>query len=432
MSKLLRLNLLKKNSLLSGTVIYLFSNILNAAIPFALLPILTRYLSPSEYGEIAMFQMLLAGLAAVTGLNVAGACNRKYYDENLNTQEMQKFIASCFQILLLTSSLIFIIMLIFHTNFEIWLGLQKKWILWAVVVSTCSVVIQIRLGQWQVRKEAKKYASLQVSQSLLNLLLSLIFVVLLLKSSEGRINAQIYSAILFAIIAIIFLNKDGLFGFYSWSPEYIKEALTFGIPLIPHIVGIFLLNSIDRLVINTKIGLEETGIYMVAVQLSGSLALIFDAFNKAYVPWLFEKLKQDKIEEKKQIVLYTYLWFIALIASSLLGFLIGPWLTIKIAGANYAQAGEVIGWLILGQTFGGMYLMVTNFIFYSKRTGLLSLATIASGLLNVLLLIFLINIIGLKGASIAFCISMGIRFLLTWWVAQKVHPMPWFDYNIRH
>jgi len=91
---------LKNNSLLSGTVIYLLSNILNATIPFALLPILTRYLSPAEYGEIAMFQTLLAGLAAVTGFSVAGACNRKYYDHALNEQDMRAFIASSMQILL--------------------------------------------------------------------------------------------------------------------------------------------------------------------------------------------------------------------------------------------------------------------------------------------------------------------------------------------
>lgn len=378
-----------------------------------------------------MFQTLLAGLAAVTGLSVAGACNRKYYDPNLSQPEMRAFIASSLQILLASSSMVLMIMLIFHTHFESWLGLDKKWILWAVVVSASTVVIQIRLGQWQVRKEAKKYGALQISQSLFNMLISLLLVVALMQGAAGRIQAQVYAAILFAIIALFLLKKNQLLGFFNWRLDYIKEALKFGIPLIPHIGGIFLLRSVDRLVINSELGLADAGIYMVAVQLAGSVGLIFDAINKAYVPWLYERLKRDQAKEKKKIVRFTYLWFLLILLGSALAFLIGPWLVVLIAGQQYTKAGEVIGWLFLGQAFGGMYLMVTNYIFYSKRTGLLSLATIFSGLLNILLLVVLIQLLGLQGASIAFSIAMAIRFLLTWWVAQKVHPMPWFSFNIQ-
>ncbi|HDW3177945.1 TPA: polysaccharide biosynthesis protein, partial [Escherichia coli] len=68
-------------SLLKISSIYLFSNILNALIPFLLLPILTHNLTPNEYGQVAMFQTLISGVAALTGLNTIGAANRKYYDD---------------------------------------------------------------------------------------------------------------------------------------------------------------------------------------------------------------------------------------------------------------------------------------------------------------------------------------------------------------
>ena len=76
---------MKKNNnndegLFLNTVIYLFSNVLNASIPLLLLPILTRYLSPSDYGVVAMFQMVLAVFGALAGLSVFGAANRQYYE----------------------------------------------------------------------------------------------------------------------------------------------------------------------------------------------------------------------------------------------------------------------------------------------------------------------------------------------------------------
>jgi hypothetical protein len=56
-----------RHGLWSGSAIYLVSNICNAAIPFLLLPILTRWLGTTAYGQVAMFQTLLGALAAVVG-----------------------------------------------------------------------------------------------------------------------------------------------------------------------------------------------------------------------------------------------------------------------------------------------------------------------------------------------------------------------------
>lgn len=423
------MQIIKKNSLVSGAGIYLLSNILNAVIPFILLPILTRYLNPSQYGEVAMFQTLLGALGAFIGATFVGAAGRKYYDADIDKKELADFVGSCIQLTVIFSISVFSVLFVFQDKFSEWLSLKPSYVLFAVVVSFCMVIINLRLGQWQVRKKAFKYGALQISQSLFNMLLSLLLVVVLLKGAEGRINAQIIASVVFAVIALILLKKDSLLNVFTWRKDYLSEVLKFGIPLMPHIAGGFLLTTVDRFVINKEIGLAEAGIYMVAVQLTAAIGIIFDAINKAYVPWLFEKLKADQIKDKQQIVKFTYIWFSLIIVGVMLSFWIGPPIVVFIAGEQYREAGNVIGWLALGQGFQGMYLMVTNYIFYSKRTGLLSVASISSGILNLVLLVVLIRIFGLEGAAIAFATSMGIRFLSTWWIAQKRHPMPWFSFH---
>lgn len=417
------------NTLLAGSAVYLLSNILNAIIPFALLPILTRYLSPEEYGQVAMFQTLLGMLIAFIGLSMAGAAGRKFYDGHLGKDDLAEFIGACLQILLITSFMSLIVLVVFNKHLSEWLGLDSKWILLAVLVTAANVVIQLRLGQWQVRKQAFKYGVLQISRSLLDFVLSLGLVVVLLQGAEGRISAQIVAAGIFAMVALWLLKRGNLLKFFSWRPDYIREALRFGVPLIPHVGGAFLLVSVDRFVINSELGLAQTGIYMVAVQFAAALSLLFDAVNKAYVPWLFERLKRDQEHEKRQIVRYTYGWYVLILCGAALAFIVGPWLVTFVAGEEYARAGDVIGWLALGHVFSGMYLMVTNYIFYSKRTGLLSLVTIVSGLINVALLFVLVSRYGLEGAAYSFSIAMATRFLLTWLVAQKRHPMPWFSFT---
>lgn len=414
-----------KSRLLSNSAIYLLSNIARAAIPFALLPVLTRFLSPLEYGQVAMFQILVAALAAVTGVSVQGAANRKYYDADVPQHELAQYIGACMQILLVTTLITLAFVATWRQQLAAWLGLEPNWILWAVIVSAATFVVGLRLGQWQVRGNAIKYGVLQASQSASEMLLSVLLVVVLLGGATGRIEAQIWMVPLFAVLAIFLLAKDKLLTL-SWRPDYLREALRFGVPLVPHVAGFFLLSAADRLVINDKLGLADAGIYMVGLQLSMVMTIVADAINKAYVPWLFERLVRDNPQEKHQIVRWTYAYFAVALVAVGIAFAVGPYAVSLLAGNAYRGAARLIGWLALGQAFGGMYLMVTNYIFYSKRTGLLAFVTISSGLLNLILLLVLIRQHGLIGAAWAFAIAMAFRFILTWIVAHKRHPMPWF------
>ncbi len=419
------------SSLLSGSAVYLFSNILAAAIPFALLPILTRYLTPAEYGQVAIFQTLLAGLGAFVGLNAQGAAGVKYYDAHLSRQELKYYIGNCLLVLSVTIALVLVCAVAFRDVLAGWLAISTEWIILSIFVSAAMFVVTMRMGQWQVRKQAKNYGTFQVAQSLLNMLFSLLLVVYFLQGAAGRIWVLSGIPVVFSAIALLLLHKDSLLGF-AWRPSFLREILAFGVPLVPHSAGLFLLASVDRFVINAEMGLAQVGIYMVAVQLISAMGLVFDAINNAYVPWLFERLKRDSLAEKKQIVRWTYGYCFALLGVVALAFVIGPPLLVLIAGEKYREAGEVVGLLALGHAFNGMYLMVTNYIFYSKQTGLLSVATITSGLINVGLLLLLIASMGIKGAALAFAISMALKFLLTWFVSNLRHPMPWFDFRPIH
>jgi O-antigen/teichoic acid export membrane protein len=268
------------------------------------------------------------------------------------------------------------------------------------------------------------YGLFQVGQSAGNFILSIMLIVLLGLGAAGRITAQIVIPALAATIALALLHRDRLL-LLHWHPQYWKEALGFGVPLVPHVLGLFLLSAADRIVIHAQLGVREVGVYTVAAQLALGLSILFDAINKAYTPWLFEQLKRNDTKSNHRIVRLTYAYFAGALALAAAAFLLGPVIVPLIAGEHYREAGQLLGWLALGQAFGGMYLMVTNYVFYSRRTGLLSLTTLSSGAVNLVLLVLLVHYNGLKGAAIAFAVAMALRFLLTWGVAQYRHSMPW-------
>lgn len=409
-----------------NSLIYLLSNILSAAMPFILLPILTRVFTPADFGQIAMFQMVITGLSAFVGVNAIGAANRKYYDNSVNNNILSIYNGACLQVLILSCFIILILFSIFSDRISILLDISPKWVFSALLLSVCIFIINLRLGQWQIRADALKFGMMQTGYGLFNLGLSLVFILLLNYGAQGRVDAQVIAALISAVIAIYLLYKDKLVVLMDLNPKYIKDILFFGVPLIPHAFGGFLLSAADRFVINRELGLSQAGIYMAAVQFSMVLSIFFDALNKAYMPWLFGILRSGEIYKKRSVVRYTYFYFIFLIMILLpICLFISPWAFCLLIGKEYQPAMQVIGLLCLGQIFNGMYLMVTNYIFFAKKTQLLGLVTITSGIINVILLNVFVDLYGIIGAAWAFIISSFIQFMFTWILSAKVYCMPW-------
>jgi O-antigen/teichoic acid export membrane protein len=60
--------------------IFLGANIVSAGIPFLLLPFLTKALTPSDYGIVAMFGVMVNVFGTLTGLSVHGAIGVRYFE----------------------------------------------------------------------------------------------------------------------------------------------------------------------------------------------------------------------------------------------------------------------------------------------------------------------------------------------------------------
>ncbi len=71
-----------ESKLFKGAGIYGISSFINAAIPFLLLPLLTRKLTPADYGVVTMFTTFQGYLIPVIGLNLENAITRTMYKKN--------------------------------------------------------------------------------------------------------------------------------------------------------------------------------------------------------------------------------------------------------------------------------------------------------------------------------------------------------------
>ena len=417
-----------KHKLFKNTFIYSSSNVINNAIPFFLLPIMTRYLTPTEYGIVVTFNILLAVMTIFVGLNMAGAVNVNFF--KLNKNELKKYIGNVIFVLFISFILVFTITYFIKSTISLLTNFPEKWISGIVIVALFQSFFIITTGLWQVEQKALPYGIFQTLRTILNVSLSLIFVVLFGWAWQGRLLGIVITSIVFGLLSIFVIYKRKYIKF-SFNKKYIKDALFFGIPLIPHALGGWIIIGIDRIFINSMVGVAATGIYTVGYQVGMIIGLLAQSFNLAWSPFLFEKLKENNYSTKVKIVKFTYLYDVGIILLALILSFIAPYFLRVFVGQNFYFAYKYVLWIALGYAFQGMYFMVVNYIFYIKKTYILAWITFSSAGINIILNYFFIKANGAIGAAQATTITFFIKFVLVWVLSAKIYKMPWEIWRLK-
>jgi O-antigen/teichoic acid export membrane protein len=416
------INKVYKSSLFKGAGIYTLTSALNSAIPFFLMPVLTRYMSQSDYGIVAMFVVMLSFVSPFTGLGIHGAIQRQYFERE--KVDLPVYVTNCLVILLCSSVLVFFVFYLFAEQISTITSFPKRWLYIVIVVSIAQFITLINFSIWQVQLKAPTYGIYQIAQTIINVGLSLWFVVGLGMAWQGRIQAQLYTVLIFGCLGLFLLYKGGWIKF-TFNMGYIRNALNFGVPLIPHTLGGAVIIMTDRIFITNMVGLSATGLYSVGYQIGMVISLIESSFIQAFTPWLYERLKKNDENTKKMIVKLTYVYFLLLIILVVGLSLIAPWFLSFFVGEKFSGAYVYVFWIALGYAFNGMYKMVAGYIFYIEKTHILAWITFFCAALNVLFNYVFIKWNGPVGAAQAASLTFFLSFVMTWVLSNRVYKMPW-------
>lgn len=402
--------------------IYTLANALNSAIPLLLLPILTRYLSPEEYGLVAMFTVLTAVVAAIAGLGTHGAVTREYFLRS--REEFADFVGTCIFILAASSAALLGLIALFSRPLTAITGIPEHWLAAAVLMGAGQLLCSIGLVIWQVRGLPAIYGAFQIGVSLFNALLSLGLVVGMEMGWQGRVIGQVAAVFAMGMLATVLLARGGWIRF-RFSRDHARGALRYGVPLVFHALGATAVATVDRTLITNLVSIDETGLYVVAAQIAMGITFLADSFNRAYAPWLFEKLKEGNPAMLRRIVIGTYWYYAGMLLLAGLLVLVAPFLIGFIVGPKFSGATQYILWLSLASAFGGMYYMVTLYIQFSGKTERLAAVTLTVGALNIPLCYAFIQMGGGIGAAQATAVSQLLTFLATWAMAARAVEMNW-------
>lgn len=410
-------------SFLRSGAIYSVANVASAAVPFLLLPFLTRLLTPDQYGQVVGFSLLVTLCMTVAGLNAHAAIGVLWFREE---PEQVRSITATALAIAVSSTLVVATLVMSGVYFfpHLLPNITPSWAGAAALTAGSGVILQCRLVLLQSKSKPMSNAILQISSSVLNVSLSLVGVIMLGLGSSGRNGGVALAAFLMACVAIIlFVRSHEL----QWSPtkKQIKTLMSFGLPLILHSFAGVLIGTADRWTVGLKLGSYELGIYGAGAQLGMVMAILADAFVKAYGPWLYSRLKEASDADKLCAVGAIYVAAPALLCVAS-GVGLGLHLiSSSLLGVKYQAAATVLPWFMLGGALNGIYMCTSVLFFFSGRTGVLASISMSAAICGAAGTWLLVTQHGINGAASGYALTQGLLALFTTVVAIKVFDLPW-------
>ena len=386
--------------ILRHSFIYLTGEVLSKAVPFILLPYLTRKLSVEGFGELSLYTAFQAFFAIVVNWSFEGAIARYYYRYGRHSFFSVTVCA------LLSSSVIFLCILLFMPG-------QIYKLIWFSAFLTG--LFNILVITFQCQKKPLFYTVLQFLLSLLSLVLTVLFFSWFPATAQLRIVAMVLATAVSVLVAGCVVYK---YNFISrrlrLDKRFLLYIIGFGFPLIFHHLNFFLKGQFDRMLVAGAFSLTSLGIYSAGFQLALVFPVLLQAVNKACVPFFYEQCKKGKMTAPmlNRLALYS---LVLIPIPALFALCLPEKVYTLFLGGAYGGAKYFTCIFLLGLAFQIPYLILVNYLFYLNQNKKIALCTLSSGIVHVVLLFFLkdISIYALPFALIfSNILSVGLLYMV--------------------
>jgi len=389
------------------TAIYILFELINKGVPFLILPFLTHYLSPNDYGHIASYNVFVSFVFIFVGLSVHGLISVKFF--KLERDVLAVFISNGIVLSLLSAIIIFIFVWLLGDFIATQLMLPRELLIAGVVMIFFQYLTLINLNLWIYESRPKAYGIYQFFQMLLNYGLIMVAVTILEYGWEGYIFANIIAIVLFGLLSLMILWWRR---YVHWQlvKKHLKTYLSFGLPLIPHQLSGWVSTSGDKLLLISLVGSYATGLYQVGFQIGSVMAIVTSAVHKVWNPYIYKRLKEGlNREEKISIVKLSYMYFFGIVILVCVLYIGSIFVFEHLIAKDFSSSLQYTLLVLLAYAFNGMYFMVVSYIFYYEKTAALAKITSSIAILHVLTSFALISVFGAIGAGYAMVISYALK-----------------------
>jgi len=392
---------------------YMIASFTPVAVNLVVLPVFTRYLSPQDYGVLALTQSFATFLPVILSLQIHSSIGRFYFDY---TGRDQRVLVSTLGI-----ALLFVCSVMLGMTF-VFLNQILSYVFPKIPVSTYvlfkltlfTVFFNTITGNFlkillMVRERAKLFMVLALSLFFIGLTINIIEVVVLKKGAYGVVEATLILSVLSFIV--YFFANCRLF-VLDFKPAMLKGPIKYSLPIIPHAVAGVVFMYSDRIILEKYVLLSAIGLYSLADRIAVLFKTFVNQIHFAFMPH-FNKTasfnKEQAAEDARymaRIIVFAVSLLIALLA------LFAVEIVYYLLDARYFQVWVIIPILASSYMFRSLYCFVSCGLFFEKKTGRIAVITVTAASLNIFINLAFIPKYGMIVAVFSTLASFAVTYLM--------------------
>ena len=381
-----------KSKVLKVGVGYTIGNILLHCMGIFTLPIFTRLLTTSEYGQYGIFMSYASILLSI----VSCALHTSVRSAKIEFGErIDEYTSSITTVYFVNLSILLIISLLSPQGLCELLGLSNSQLVLLSIYTFGTSMMNLYNTRLSLDYSVKKYIKLSALNSIVSLCLSLVLMYTLLNDN------RILGRLLGLTIAVTLVSGISLYSLFKkarpkFNPAFLSFGLKYSAPLIAHGVAQTLLVQFDRIMIKSIVGLAEAGIYSFGGSIKTLLNVVADSLNTVWATWFFDEMAKNNVSKvKRKASEYTLLVLIFGVSA----IFVAPEVVKILGSKEYWDARFLAPPMVLDSYVMFIYAIIVQAEYYTKKTHYVLVGTVIAAIINIITNVVFINLYGYIAAA---------------------------------
>ena len=409
----------KSGSFVGHAATYAIGNIARSIVGFAMLPIYTRFLTPADYGVIALLTFALALLEPLFGARL-GRAIPKFYFEATDARGRRTVIWGALGLTSAVSTVSMLLLMVFSASgSELLFGAHK----YALVLGLFAVNLLTRpleamgMTYLRLRERSRLFLVISMLKLLVQIALNLLLVVYWRDGVVGVVLSGIISSAALGIGLVAYIAAYEAPAF-DW--RITRDMLKFCWPLwLAGLAGLYV-GSSGAMYLRAFDSLSDVGRLELAVKFATAVGmLIWGPFFQHWEPMSYRYYKEVDGKRKFQV---------AFIGISTLMFVVGLGISIfsqlvirLMAAKSFFAASGIVPLLTLGFILNSLRSFFNFSFLVTGRTKIQSLCLYGTAIIITVSYLALIPPFGLLGAAVGLCLTFAASFVYVWLISRRYY-----------
>ncbi|SEA20989.1 Membrane protein involved in the export of O-antigen and teichoic acid [Flavobacterium gillisiae] len=424
--------------LFKQTAIYGLATVLPRMFSFLLVPLYTDLLPKAEYGKVSVIFAYMIFFNVILAYGMETAFFRFYNKEPNKKAVVETSMVSIFW----TTISFLVIALLFRSSLADWSGIDSQYITYTIWILALDALVIIPFSKLRVDQKPMVYAGIKIGNVLVNLVLSVVFLLYIPMLIEANPHGFLRSVYVDNFqIGYIFLANiiASLLTFVALSPDYVylnwkmdtdlwKRMMRYGMPIMVAGIAFAINEQFDKILLSkllpADIAESEVGVYSACYKLGLFMVLYRTAYTLGIEPFFFSHSSDKNAPQTYAMVTKYFVIFGSFILLSVIVFA-DLFKLLMIRDSSYWEAMKVVPLIILANFFLGIYTNLSVWYKLIDKTYIGAYISIVGAVITLVLNFLLIPTMSYYGSAIATIAAYGSMMTISYYLGNKYYPIPY-------